>query len=310
MSASTTSPAAVAAFSKGLAEIVERTGPSVLALHARRWYPASGFLWQPGVLLTAAHVIRREGGITAVLPDGNTTAATLVGVDPGTDIAVLRVESSPGTPAALDEDAKVRPGHFVVAVARGTDGALAASSGIVARAGGEWRTWRGGLIDQRIQLDGGLWPGFSGGPVVNAHGQVIGMGTSALARGRGVVIPGSVLRRVAQQLLAHGRAATPYIGASMQSVELPANLRERLGLGNAQGLIVLSVASGGPAEAAGITLGDVLVSLDDSPLSDIDHLRTALAGKQIGALVHIRLVRGGELVTLDLKVGERPSTRY
>ena len=304
------SPAAsIATFSDQLADVVERTGASVVALHARRAYPSSGLLWQRGVLVTAAHTIRRETDITAVLSDGSATSATLAGVDRGTDVAVLRLEGAQGEPARLNEKAKVRPGNYVIAVARGADGALAASSGIIARTGGEWRTWRGGRMDRLIQLDGGLWPGFSGAPIADVGGQIIGIGTSALARGRAVVIPASVLHRVVERLLAHGRVTHAYLGVGTQSVEIPAPLRDRLKLDSTQGLIVLSIASGGPAEAAGVTLGDVLIALDATPVADSESLMSVLAGQSVGSRVQLQLIRGGELRSVVVTLGERPHAR-
>ncbi len=309
MSLSESPAASIAAFSDQLADVIERAGASVVAVHARRAYPSSGLLWQPGVLVTAAHTIRRETDITAVLPDGSRTPATLAGVDTGTDVAVLRLESVQGESAGLSDTANVRPGNYVIAVARGADGALVASSGIIARTGGEWRTWRGGRMDRLIQLDGGLWPGFSGAPIVDASGRIIGIGTSALARGRAVVIPVSVLRRSGEQLLAHGRVAQAYLGIGTQSVEIPARIRERLKLESTHGLIVLSVASRGPAETAGVTLGDLLVTLDAMPIPDIDSLRSALGKQPIGARVQLQLVRGGELQSLEVTLGARPHAR-
>ena len=299
----------LAAFSDDLARLIEQTGPSVVALQARRSYPSSGVIVQPGVVITAAHTLRREDGIAALTPDGATTAATLVGVDATTDIAVLRLESSQGTPITFGDAAVVKPGHFVVAIARSADGSLAASAGIVARTGGEWRTWRGGQIDRRIQLDGGLWGGFSGGPVVDARGGVIGIGTSALSRGRAVVIPGSVLQRVSEQLLVRGRVSHAYIGAAVQPVELPSGLRSQLNISGAHGLIVISTVAQGPAEAAGITLGDTLLTLEGKSLADVDDLKAALTADRIGKPVKVAYLRGGQLATADVIVGERPRER-
>ena len=297
---------ALGAFSDQLADIVERAGASVVALQARRSYPSSGVILQPGVVVTAAHTLRREDGISAVQPDGSATSATLVGVDPTTDVAILRLDSSQGTPVTFGDAATVRPGHFVVAVSRGTDGSLAASAGVVARTGGEWRTWRGGHIDRRIQLDGGLWAGFSGGPVVDAHGGVIGIGTSALSRGRAVVIPGSVLKRVSEQLLSSGRVSHAYIGAAVQPVELPEATRARLELANTHGLLVISTVPQGPADAAGITLGDTLLSLGGKALSDVDDLKAALSAESIGNRVSLSVLRGGQVTAVEVIVGERP----
>jgi serine protease Do len=299
----------IAALSDQIADIVARASASVVAVHARRAYPSSGLLWQPGVVVTAAHAIRRESDIVAVLPDGSRMPAVLAGVDTGTDVAVLRLESAQGGHAQLDDAASVRPGHYVIAVARGADGEPVASTGIVARTGGEWRTWRGGRMDRLIQLDGGLWPGFSGAPILDASGRVIGIGTSALARGRAVVIPVSVLQRSGEQILAHGRVAQAYLGAGTRSVTIPARIREHLGLENTHGLIVVSIASDGPAETAGVTLGDVLVELDATQVPDIDSLRSALDVKPVGARVQLKLIRAGELQTLAVTLGARPHAR-
>lgn len=300
---------ALAAFSDDVADIVERVGASVVALQARRSYPASAVILEPGIVATAAHALRREEGITAVLADGSASAATLVGVDPGTDIAVLRFESSQGPAIGLGDASAVRAGHFVVAVSRGTDGSLSASAGIVARTGAAWRTWRGGSVDRLIQLDGGLWAGFSGGPVVDARGGVIGIGTSALTRGRAVVIPGSVLKRVSVQLLASGHVSHAYIGAAVQPVDLPEALRTQLGVPHAHGLIVISTVPQGPADAAGIALGDTLLTLDGKPLADIDDLKAALGADRVGKPVAVSLIRARQLVNVDVIVTERPRGR-
>ena len=306
----TQSPApALAAFSDDVADLVERVGASVVALQARRSYPASAVILEPGVVATAAHTLRREDGITAVLADGSASAATLVGVDPGTDIAVLKLESSQGGAIEFGDASAVRPGHFVVAVSRGTDGSLSASAGIVARTGGEWRTWRGGHVDRLVQLDGGLWAGFSGGPVVDARGGVIGIGTSALSRGRAVVIPGSVLKRVSAQLLSRGHVSHAYIGAAVQPVDVPDALRSPLGISQAQGLIVISTVPQGPADTAGIALGDTLLTLDGKPLADVDDLKAALGADRIGQPVAVSLIRAKQLVNMEVVVGERPRGR-
>jgi serine protease Do len=307
---STPNPAqSLAAFSDDLANIVERTGASVVALQARRSYPSAAVIVQPGVIVTAAHTLRREDGITAVQPDGSATAATLLGVDASTDIAVLRIESPQVAPISFVDAAAVRPGNFVVAISRGTDGSLAASAGVVARTGGEWRTWRGGHIDHRIQLDGGLWAGFSGAPVADARGGVIGIGTSALSRGRAVVIPGSVLKRVTEQLLARGRVSHAYIGVAVQPVEVPAAMRAQLGIPNTHGLIVISTVPHGPADSAGITLGDTLLTFDGKSFSEVDDLKAALSGDRIGKPVTATLIRAGRIVSVEVTVGERPRDR-
>jgi S1-C subfamily serine protease len=294
------------AFSDELASVVQHTGASVVALQARRSYPSSALIVRPDVVVTAAHTLRREHGIVAIRADGSRADATLLGVDPGTDIALLRANVSLGTPVVFGDASTVRPGNFVVAVARDTDGALAASAGVVARTGGEWRTWRGGRLDRLVQLDGGLWPGFSGSPVVDARGGVIGIGTSALSRGRAVVIPGSVIMRVADQLLTRGRVTEAYIGAAVQPVDIPDSLRAQLDIAYTQGLIVISTVSGGPADSVGIGLGDILVTLNGKPLADIDDLKSALTTDLIGKPVTVSLIRGRSIVSAEVVLAERP----
>jgi S1-C subfamily serine protease len=164
-------------------------------------------------------------------------------------------------------------------------------------------------VDRLVQLDGGLWAGFSGGPVVDARGGVIGIGTSALSRGRAVVIPGSVLKRVSAQLLARGHVSHPYIGAAVQPVEVPEALRTQLGVSHTRGVIVISTVPGGPADAAGIALGDTLLTLDGQALADVDDLKAALGGDRIGKTVAVSLIRAKQLVNADVVIGERPQCR-
>lgn len=302
---------ALAAFSDDLANIVSRTGAHVVALQARRSYPASALLLASGVAVTAAHALRREDGISAVLPDGSTTSATLLGVDPSTDVAVLRMDSGSAADEAppFADAATVRAGEFVVAVARGTDNSLAASGGLVARSAGAWRTWRGGQMERRIQLDGGLFGSFAGAPVVDSRGNIIGIGTPALSRGRAVVIPGETLQRIVEQILARGRVSQAYIGAAVQPVEIPQTLQARIGSSSAHGLIVMSTVQGGPADAAGISLGDVLLTLGGRALADIDDLKSALAQIGAGNVGELSLIRGGQSQTVNVSIGERPQSR-
>jgi S1-C subfamily serine protease len=150
---------------------------------------------------------------------------------------------------------------------------------------------------------------LSGGPVVDARGGVLGIGTSALSRGRAVVIPGSVLKRVSAQLLARGHVSHAYIGAAVQPVDIPEALRTPLGISQPHGLIVISTVPQGPADAAGIALGDTLLTLDGKPLADIDDLKSALGADRIGKPVAVSLIRAKQLVNVDVVVGERPRGR-
>ena len=292
--------------SEALAEAVDQVARCVVAVLASRHGPASGVLWRPGVVVTAAHTIRRDDGIRVILPDGARSDAVLAGVDTSTDLAVLNLEGVGGQVAEVGDPASVRAGHFVFAVARDVSGQPAASFGIVAATGGEWRTWRGGHIDRMIRLDGGLHPGFSGGPVADTRGQVIGVGTSALARGFGIVVPSSTVNLVTDALLQSGHIARGYLGIGTQPIALPTSLSRKLGLQDHGGLIVLSLAPQGPAEQGGILVGDILLDLEGFPLRDVGDLQATLGGDRIGQQVRVGLVRGGERIQSTITLGERP----
>jgi S1-C subfamily serine protease len=292
--------------SEVLAQAVDQVAACAVAVLANRHGPASGVLWRPNIVVTAAHPIRREDGISVILPDGVRSDAVLAGVDTSTDLAVLKLESAGGQAAELGAPASVRAGHFVFAVARDASGQPAASFGIVAASRGEWRTWRGGHIDQMIRLDGGLHPGFSGGPVANTQAQIIGVGTSALARGFGIVIPSSTVSRVTDALLESGRIARGYLGIGTRPIALPGSLREKLGLQERGGLIVLSLAPQGPAEQGGMLVGDILLDIQGRPLRDVGDLQAALASESIGEQIHVGVVRGGARVESSITLGERP----
>jgi S1-C subfamily serine protease len=295
--------------SDALADAVEHVGRSVVAIHASRHGSASGVVWRSGVVVTVAHAIRRDEGIQVTLADGSRRQAALAGIDGRTDLAALKVEGEWPDVADIGDAASVRAGHFVFAVARDLQGQSSASFGIVGAAGGEWRTWRGGHIDRLIRVDGRLHPGFAGGPIADTHGQVIGIGTHALARGSGIAIPASTVSRVTDQLLASGRIAHGYLGIGTRPVALPEPLSRKLGLQNSAGLIVLSLAPQGPAEQAGLLPGDILIELAGRPLQDIDDLQSALGGDRIGERIRLGVVRGGERVDSAITLGERPRSR-
>src|SRR5579863_6070734 len=209
----------LAALSNELAQAVERAGSTVVAVHARPRFSSSGVFWRPGIIVTAEHTIRREEEITVTLPDGGNAPATLAGSDSGTDLAVLKAESAgkPVQPASGDP----LPGNLALAVARSEDSGVNATMGIVSAVSGDWRTWRGGRLDHYIRLDLTLYPGSSGGAVVNTSGEVIGIATSALSRIAGVAIQAATVERVVEQILTRGSVSRGYLGVGLQPVELP-----------------------------------------------------------------------------------------
>jgi S1-C subfamily serine protease len=293
---------ALLSLSNELAGAVERIAPSIVAVHARRRLPSTGIHWRPGIVVTAEHTVRAEDGLT-VETEGRSHPATLVGRDPGTDLAVLKITTDlDGPPAPRGDDGALRVGHMVLALGYGPR----ASWGVISALGPRWRTWRGGEIDRLVRLDLVLYPGFSGGPLVDAAGHVVGVNTSALARDSRLAVPVTTVGRVVDELLRQGHVSRGYLGIGMQPVRLPDGLRAALGLPGDGGLIVVTVEPDGPAARAGLLLGDVLVALDGVPTADLDDVQGRLGGDRIGTTVTALVVRAGARAEVRVTVGERP----
>jgi len=293
--------------SNDLAGAVERAGAAVVAVNARQRVPSTGIHWSPGVIVTADHTVERDEEITVTLSDGRTVPVTLAGRDPSTDIAVLRAQGVEGVPTAeIGDSHALAVGQIVLAIGRPGEHGLSASYGVISALSGSWSTYRGGQIDQFVRPDLTFYPGFSGGPLVNAHGQVVGLNTSGLTRGLGVTVPASTVNRVADQLLSKGRIARGYLGLGFQPVHLPDSLKNTLNLTTNDGLIIVTVEPEGPAERAGIFIGDVLVALDNTPVTDIEAVQSLLGADRVGKAVNARVVRGGTLADVSITVAERP----
>lgn len=297
--------AAFSTLSNSLAAAVEQVGTSIVAVQARRRVPSTGVCWRQGVIVTADHTIDREDGITVQLPDGRSVAATLAGRDPGTDLAVLRIEEGALSVAPVKEQLP-RVGQLVLAVGRPGAAGLSASSGVISAVGGPWQTWFGGEVDAFIRPDLTLYPGFSGGPLVDGNAQVAGINTSGLSRSMTLTIPASTVERVVEGLLTSGHIARGYIGLSMQPVQLPEQLRTSLQLEQQTGLLVVSIASDGPGQKAGILVGDILIALGDRPLQDTDDVQRLLGPSSVGKDLQAKVIRGGQPTEVAIMVAERP----
>jgi len=288
--------------SNDLAAVVARTAPAVVTVHARRRLPSTGIHWRPGVIVTANHTVRAEEDIAVTMADGRARPAVLAGRDPGTDLAVLTVADAGTDTAALGDDQALAVGQLVLALGHGPR----ASWGVIAALGPRWRTWRGGEIDRLVRLDLTMYPGFSGGPLVDATGRVVGLNTSGLARDARLAVPAATVSRVADELARAGHVARGYLGLGMQPVALPEPLRGALGLAQETGLIVVMVAPDGPAARAGVLLGDVLVALGGAPVADLEDIQAQLGSGRIGATIPAVLIRAGARVELDITVGAQP----
>jgi len=289
--------------SDALAETVATASPGVVRIEGRDRVPASGIVWSAdGVIVTAHHVVERDENIGVGLPDGQTVPATLAGRDPTTDLAVLRIQNPELMPAAWAEPDGLRVGHLVLALGRPGE-VIRATLGIVSALGEGWRTPVGGRVDRYLQTDVAMYPGFSGGPLIDVTGQVLGVNTSALLRGISLTVPTPTVRRVVDTLLTQGRIRRGYLGVGAQPVRLPEALGQQLG--QETGLLLFSVDAGSPAEQSGLLLGDTLVALDGELLRHLDDLLAVLTSDRVNTGVPVRLVRGGQVQDLTVTIGER-----
>jgi S1-C subfamily serine protease len=288
--------------SNGLADAAQAAGQSVVRVDARQRMPASGIAWAGDLVVTAHHVVERDEAIGIGLPDGSQASAVVVGRDPSTDLALLRVGGAGLTPPTWLEDSELRVGQLALALGR-PGRSVQATLGVVSALGDAWRTGAGGQISRYLQTDVVMYAGFSGGPLVDVAGRVAGLNSSALARGISVSLPTATVRRVVETLLAHGKVRRGYLGVSTQRIRLPGQAAEQVG--QETGLLVNQVVEGGPAEAAGLFLGDTILAVAGEPVRHHDDLVARLSGDRVGAAVPFRILRGGQVVELSVVIGER-----
>jgi len=299
-----TLPGGLAALSADLARAVASAAPSVVYVDAHPRRDASGIAWDAHHVVTVDHAIDREDDIEILLGDEKTARATLVGRDSSTDVAVLRTEA---TLVPIERaGAELAVGHIVLAIGRDEDGAPGASFGIVSSLDGPWRTWRGGEIDRFIRPDLNVYPSFSGGALVDAAGQLVGMNTWGLSRRTALTLPVSTLERIVSALSSGRRIARGYLGLAMHAVRLPEALRSKTGRDQEAAAIVVDVAANGPADRAGVVIGDVIFGLGSAAIEDSDDLQRALGGDSVGTTRTLHVLRGGEAREVAITIGERP----
>ena len=288
--------------SEGMADAVEKIGPSVVQVNGRRRRPASGVVYADRNVLTASHVVEREEDLSVVTHDGRTLEARFVGRDPANDLAVLEAADL-GETVAEPAAGGVRVGQISLAVARPNREGIRASFGVVSSVGGPLRTGRGTRLERYVQTDATPYPGFSGGPLINAEGDVLGITTLGFARGVALAVPADVAWDVAGTLAERGSVRRGYLGILSQPVRLPTT--QRMGLEAGGGLLVVGVDEDSPAGKGGVLVGDILVSLDATTVADTEELLALLTGDKVGRDVPVGVVRGGEQKTLRVTVGER-----
>lgn len=302
-----TSPSALAALSDTLADAVERAGRFVVAVHGRGRLPSSGVRWRPGVIVTANHTLERDDEIGIATGRAEPVDAQLVGRDPGTDLAVLKTSDAAGDSAEFADIATLRVGHIVLALGAGGDG-IYANLGILSALGPGWTTWRGGQVERFIRADLDLPGGFSGGPLIDSAGKIVGINTSALSRRFDLTLGNATVNRVLDQLLSKGHVTRGYLGLGMQPVRLPESLVRGLQLKTDTGIIVVSVEPDQAADRAGMMIGDVLVALGDAPVEDPEDVLAQLGPDRVGKPLRAHVIRANRPTNVDIIVGERPAT--
>lgn len=305
MSTTLSSSSLLAGVSDELANAVERAGVSVVTVDARRRIPGSGIVWNnDGLIVTANHVVEREEEIEVGLPDGRKVGAKLLGRDPGSDLALLRPEASDLIPLART-NVEPRVGHLALAIGRPGPSGPMASLGVISAVGGPLRMRGGSALERYVRADVAMLPGFSGGPLVDASGNVIGLNSSTLGRAGQLTVVAETIDASVSTLLEHGRVRRGYLGVGAQAVRLPEALIKALANGQEQGLLLVSVEAGGPADAAGLMLGDVVITVDGTDVAQVEQLQERLTGDRVGRNVPVRIIRGGELREIGVTIGER-----
>ncbi len=286
----------LADLSASLADAVETAARSTVAIHARRRIPSSGIVWRDGIIVSASHTVRRDGEVAVTLPGGESAKASVVGRDGATDLVVLRLNGGSATVAPRADADAARVGSIVLAVGR-PGRSVSTSFGIVSAVKDDWRSAHGGRIDRVLRLDLSIYDGFSGGPLIDATGAVIGIDNSALARGTPVALPASTVDRVVDELLERGHIRRPFIGVAVQQVVVNAATVARHKLSKESGLVIVSIADGSPAERAGLLIGDVLLTAGGQPLGHPTDLLDALTTVADGASLELRHLRGDSVKT-------------
>jgi S1-C subfamily serine protease len=290
--------------SKSIAETIEAVQDSIVTVHGGGRSTSSGVVWRPGVVVTVRQGLRRNDSLQ-VAHRGEPFAATLAGADAGTDLAVLRIDPGATKPATTTNAQSVRVGELVLAVGRSSLGDLSASTGIVARLGSGWRTWRGGQMDRLIRPDLQLYVGQSGSALVNEGRQVLGINSSALARNAVITVPASTIDRVVDAILERGHVPRPFLGAAMQAVPVPEAQRAHFGEGVDEALLVLHVEPNAPAASGGILVGDLLLSVDGHAVHNVHDVQHRLSNLKVGDPIVIGVVRGGVKMDLGVILADR-----
>ncbi len=295
------------AYSQAVIGAAEKVSPSVVNIEVytgdRRQGGGSGFVFTPdGFILTNSHVVHGASKVEVTLPDGRHGEAQVIGDDPETDLAVIRITAPNLMPVAFGDSQKIRVGQLAIAIGNPYGFQYSVTAGVVSALGRSLRSRTGRLIDNIIQTDAALNPGNSGGPLVNSRGEVIGVNTAVILPAQGISFASAIntAKYVAGQLIKEGRVRRSYIGLAGQVVPLHRRLVRYHNLENETGVLVISTEDGGPASRAGLQEGDVIVGYDDRSISGIDDLHRLLTDQKVGVKSTLTVLRRYEKISLNI----------
>jgi S1-C subfamily serine protease len=295
------------AISNALADATANAAAHIVAVHTERRGSSSGVIWRPGLVVTAECALRRDEEIQVTLPDGKVVAAKLQGRDPSTDIALLKCDEASNPASSLGETADLKPGQLALVVGRTRVSGPVAALACVSLVAEERRMWGGANITPYVRLDVGLQRTAIGGAVVDANGKIMGIATPKFAPSGALAIPTAIVNRVVNALLATGHIPRGYLGLGLQPVRLPETLRTTLQRLEKTGVIVLEVEPQGPAQKAGLLIGDILLGLNGKPVMRLEDVHAHLLSEAIGKALQAEILRGGVRQEVRIMVGERPT---
>src|SRR5467141_1701120 len=300
MSKSTDSSAILETVSNAIVNVADKLSPSVVRIGAGRWRGGTGTVWsRDGHIVTSNHVLGRTDEIEVGFSDGTKQVAKVVGRDPYSDIALLKIDSDHLSPVEAGDSDALKVGQFVLALANPMGRNPSATYGIVTNPAFSIRSWWGGAPNKVLVTDARLNPGYSGGPLVDARGRMLGI-NAAYANNRGISVPVNTVKTVVDKLLHDGKIKRAYMGITAETIPLPESLSKQSDIGQSAGLIIYGVDQESAAKKSGLALGDVIVKLDGKPVETLADLRGLLDDKAIGRHVNISVLRGEKLTHLTI----------
>lgn len=324
--ARTTNEKLLDAYSQAVINVVDKVSPAVVNIDVQRLAArrrnnqtfaqeiqgnGSGFIFtQDGYILTNSHVVHDAIKIEVTLFDGRNFAAELIGDDPDTDLAVIRINAPNIVAAHLGDSQSLKAGQLAIAIGNPYGFQTTVTTGVVSALGRSFRSRSGRLIDNIIQTDAALNPGNSGGPLVTSHGEVIGINTAVIMSAQGIcfAVPINTAKMIIGQLMREGKVRRGYIGVGGQNVPLPRRVVLFHELSLASGVLVISTEENSPAQKAGLVEGDVIVGMDNQPIASIDDLHKVLTHEQVGMRLHLTILRRNQKLTFDIVPESSPSS--